>query len=160
MNKQRLQTLAGLLSELKKPLNEETETSGFEKAKQSVSDIESMQKQINKLQNSLKSVFQSESTKYMSGKWDIINVKYAGSKRWGGQRKNMSNDISNYYNAKIKEIRIDDFKYDAKTGKIIPLVYINAQADNVRGDAYMPLKDLSIVPAYTSAEGKEFKKGY
>jgi hypothetical protein len=158
MIKTRLMELAGIRKEGK--LNEAIETQGFEKSKQSLSDIESMQKQINKLKRSLKSTFEAELSKYMTGRWDIIDAENAGAKRWQGQRKTMRNDVYNFYNAKIKQMKISNFSYDEKSGSISATVYVRAAGDNVEGEETIALKNLSIVPAYTSQEGKEYKNGY
>jgi hypothetical protein len=117
-------------------------------------------KQSQRLRNSIKREFESEATKYKRGRWDIIDLKYTGNNRWGGERRKMENDILNFYNAKIRNIWVDEFAYGKKTGEPGLIIGIEATGDNVSGDHYCKLSDLSILPAYTSEEGKAFEEGY
>jgi hypothetical protein len=158
MNK-RLIKLAGLLNEDIQPVNEATESKGFEKAKENMQKMIDFYKQSQRLRNSIKREFESEATKYKRGRWDIIDLKYTGNNRWGGERRKMENDILNFYNAKIRNIWVDEFAY-GKTGEPGLIIGIEATGDNVSGDHYCKLSDLSILPAYTSEEGKAFEEGY
>ena len=159
MNK-RLIKLAGLLNEDIQPVNEATESKGFEKAKENMQKMIDFYKQSQRLRNSIKREFESEATKYKRGRWDIIDLKYTGNNRWGGERRKMENDILNFYNAKIRNIWVDEFAYGKKTGEPGLIIGIEATGDNVSGDHYCKLSDLSILPAYTSEEGKAFEEGY
>ena len=109
------------------------------------------------LKSKITKSFNQEVSKYLSGKWDIIQAP--GKEKWGGMRKTMSNDINNWYNAKIRFIKLEFYR-DEKTGILVPRVYMAASGDNVSGDAAFNLSRLQIYKAYQSPEGKEYKKGY
>lgn len=114
-------------------------------------------KKASSLKSKITKSFNQEMSKYLNGKWDIIQAP--GDERWGGDRKTMRNDINNWYNAKIKSISLD-FWRDPKNGILVPVVDLNAYGDNVSGDAVFRLEKLKIYKAYQSPEGKEYKKGY
>lgn len=152
--------LANLLKEDVQTVNEVTTASGFEKARQAMSNMADMYMKAKRLRNSVTKSFESESAQYKRGKWDVIDLRHAGDKRWDGPQKTMENDILNFYNAKIKDIWVQSLKFDEKTGQPQLIIGVNASGDNVSGDAYYTLESISIVPGYTSEEGKEYKQGY
>ena len=143
MEKNRLIKLAGIVKESMEQVNEATESKGFEKSKESMVNMISLYKQSQRLRNSIKREFESESSKYKSGKWDIIRV---------GQPK-----TNNFYNAKIIDIWSEKFIYDKKTGEPSLTIGFRVKADNMNGEGYCGLNNLSIVPGYTSEEGMAYK---
>lgn len=133
----------------------------FTGAKETFHQMMMEYKAMQRYRNSVKREIMQEVQKYMTGKWDIINVNYTGKSRWGkGNRKVMTNDINNWYNAKVTDITINEFTYDPKTGEPRITLWITASGDNVQGDGVIPMEDVMFVPAYTSEEGKQFKRGY
>ena len=159
-----------VLNQMKKPveetsLNEAAGDIAFPMATAAFEEYKDYLKKSSVLKSKITKVFNQEVQKYLGGgKWDIIIAP--GNERWGGERKRMENDTINWYNAKIKNIYIEQIGVaqtstrNRKAGD--PVIYfgIYADGDNVVYDQYADITKVKIYKAYQSPEGKEYKKGY
>lgn len=159
-----------VLNQMKKPveetsLNEAAGDIAFPNATAAFEEYKDYLKKSSSLKSKITKAFSQEVQKYLrGGRWDIIVAP--GNERWGGERKTMENDTINWYNAKIKNIYIEQIgvaqtsNRSRKAGE--PAIYfgIHADGDNLAYDGYADITKVKIYKAYQSPEGKEYKKGY